>query len=141
MGKSYGFINIGNKRPELAIAIRRCQFPMKSFRDLAFVLNKPGGVYQPLDIPKTFIFLDNKTEAYHAINVLLSYLPAHLRHLGIIRPFNARHGTQYRTDAMEHFEEGNVRVLVCMDAAGMMSFSFLNLSEVNFLSTRPASGL
>lgn len=119
MGKEYAFINVGNERPELALVIRRCQFPMKSFRDLAFILD--CHVYHPLDIPKTFIFLDNKTLAYQVIDFLVSLLPSHLRYSGIIRPFNARHGTKYRADAMEHFRKGNIRVLVCTDAAGMVS--------------------
>ncbi|KDN47382.1 hypothetical protein RSAG8_03522, partial [Rhizoctonia solani AG-8 WAC10335] len=119
LGSSYGFINVGNERPELSIVIRRARFPMNSFRDLTFIFNNPHGIHHPLDIPKTFIFMDNKNDAYNAIEVLVSCLPPHLRKLGIIRPFNARHGPQFRADAMKHFMEGNIRVLMSTDAAGM----------------------
>lgn len=118
----YAFINEGNERPELTLAVRKCEHPMNSFEDLRFLFKRR--IFHPLDIPKTFIFIDNKNEGQQAIQALNSFLPPHLSHLGIIRSFNARHCSQYRADTMERFRRGDIRILVCTDAAGMVSLSF-----------------
>ncbi|KAF8595438.1 P-loop containing nucleoside triphosphate hydrolase protein, partial [Ceratobasidium sp. AG-I] len=113
----YIYINTGNERPNTSIVVRPCKFPLKSHKNLAFVIDP--SVRHPLDTPKTFVYVDSKTEGYAVVAFLNALLPAQLRYTGIIRPFNARHSTQYRTDAMHHFKLGNIRVLVCTDAAGM----------------------
>ncbi|KAG9093302.1 ATP-dependent DNA helicase sgs1 [Ceratobasidium sp. 370] len=113
-------INEGNERPELALAIRKCKHPMNSFRDLGFLFAGPA-LYHPLDIPKTFVFINSKKEGHRAIRILNSFLPSNLSSLGLIRPFNARHSPQYRVDAMQRFKSGDIRILVCTDAAGMWS--------------------
>jgi superfamily II DNA helicase RecQ len=116
----YALINEGNERPEIALAVRKCEFPLCSFQDLRFLFK--GRIFHPLDIPKTFIFIDNKAHGHQAVRILNSFLPPNLASLGIIRPFNARHSPQYRSDAMERFKVGDIRILICTDAAGMVCF-------------------
>ncbi|KAG9083817.1 hypothetical protein FS749_005711, partial [Ceratobasidium sp. UAMH 11750] len=114
---SYAFINEGNERPELSLAVAKCQYPMNTFLDLLFLFK--GRISYPQDIPKSFIFIDNKAEGHRAVQILNNFLPASLRHLGLIRPFNARHSSQYRAETMKLFQLGVIRVLICTDAAGM----------------------
>ncbi|CUA70962.1 putative ATP-dependent DNA helicase RecS [Rhizoctonia solani] len=117
MGQRYAFINVGNERPDLSIIVRRIQLPMSTFKNLAFIFNRV--INHPHDIPKTFIFLDNKTQSYRAIQALNTFLPKHLQGLGLIRPFNARHSLKYRTDALNQFKKGNIRLFLCTDSVGM----------------------
>ena len=49
---------------------------------------------------------------------------------GLIRPFNATLSQEYRSLAMAHFREGTIRVLVCTDAAGMVSTALLLRSSI-----------
>lgn len=127
----YVFIDEGNERPELSLAVRKCEFPLNSFQDLRFLFR--GHPFHPLDIPKTFIFIDDKAEGHRAVRALNSFLPPNLSHLGIIRPFNARHSPQYRSDAMERFKAGDIRILVCTDAAGMVSLFAYSTSSVTMV--------
>jgi superfamily II DNA/RNA helicase len=55
------------------------------------------------------------------IDHLTGLLPLHLRDKGIIRPYNAAFGKEYRKEAMRAFRDNGIRILVCTDAAGMVS--------------------
>ncbi|KAG8744394.1 hypothetical protein FRC12_014801 [Ceratobasidium sp. 428] len=109
-------INEGNERPELSLIIRKCEFPMNTFLDLYFLFKN---IAFARDIPKTYIFIDNKKEGRRAVQILNGFLPPHLRRCGLIRPFNAHHSPEYRAMVMMLFQLGIIRVLVCTDAAGM----------------------
>jgi hypothetical protein len=49
-------------------------------------------------------------------------LPETLRDSGIIRPYNAAYTAAHRKQKMKLFKEGVIRILVCTDAAGMVSY-------------------
>lgn len=121
----YALINEGNNRLNITIAVVQCKYSLKSLHDLTFII--PIMTYHPLDIPKTFLYADNIEVGRKIVFFLTSLLPVHLQHTGIIRPYNARHTVEYRTEAMRHFREGNIRVLVCTDAAGMVSHFFIQI--------------
>ncbi|QRV91157.1 DEAD/DEAH box helicase [Ceratobasidium sp. AG-Ba] len=112
----YALINEGNERPELSLVVRKCEFPMNTFLDFLFLFIK---IIFAHDIPKTFIFIDNKKEGRRAVQILNGFLPLHLRRLGLIRPFNAHHSPEYRAVVMQLFQLGIIRILICTDAAGM----------------------
>ncbi|KAG9083791.1 hypothetical protein FS749_005737 [Ceratobasidium sp. UAMH 11750] len=76
MPKDYRTINLGNEQPEVSIIVHRIKFPLVSCKDLAFVIDT--NVYHPLDILKTFIYVDSKAEGYCIICFLTSMLPVHL---------------------------------------------------------------
>ncbi|KAI1784235.1 P-loop containing nucleoside triphosphate hydrolase protein [Ganoderma leucocontextum] len=123
------FINAGNDRPNVSIVARACEHPLNSYADLQFLI--PPNVNDLRDIPKTYLYVDNipvggeivdyigdQLEAAAHPDLLSSCAPlGSLRE--VIRPFNANLSQEYRTEAMERFRAGDVRVLVCTDAAGM----------------------
>ena len=126
------FVNVGNDRPNVSIVVRACEHPLNSFADLAFVI--PDTLRDLRDLPKTYLYVDNIATGTEIINYLGDRLeaaaPTLLLSAGIssvrevIRPFNASLSQEYRTLAMDRFRSGDVRILVCTDAAGMASTFF-----------------
>lgn len=112
-------INIGNERRNIAQVVRSMEHSMSSYRDLDFIIPKTTQI--PDDISKTFLYCDNVNEGIRIVDYLNKLLPEHLQNQGLIRPYNAVMSQQYRTEAMELYKLGFIRVLVCTDAAGMVS--------------------
>lgn len=92
---------------------------MNTYADLDFVIDKL--LKDPSEIPKSFIYCDNIAMGTEIIDHLTERLPVDLQQLGIIRPYNACFLKEYRHAVMNEFREGRVRILVCTDAAGMVS--------------------
>lgn len=118
-----GFLykNMGNDQANVSLVVRAIQNTMSSYTDLDFIV--PSRVATASEIPKTWIYADNINTGGEIIDHLRTLLPDHLH--GVVRPYNAVHGHEYRTAAMKAFREGSVRILVCTDAAGMVSFSLI----------------
>ncbi|KAI0054709.1 P-loop containing nucleoside triphosphate hydrolase protein [Artomyces pyxidatus] len=107
--------NLGNDRPNVSIVVRAIHNTMSSYTDLDFVI--PTGVQTAEDIPKTWIYADNINTGSEIIDHLRTLIPNKLQ--GVIRPYNAVLGNDYRDAAMKAFRSGEVRVMICTDAAGM----------------------
>lgn len=75
----------------------------------------------PSQIPKTFIYTDNIAVGQKIIEHPLSLLPLSLQLSGIIQPYNAAYGSAYQKTMMSEFVKGTICILVCTDAAGMVS--------------------
>lgn len=127
------FHNAGNDRSNVSIVVRAIQHPLQTFADLDFVI--PKGVTSLHDIPKTYIYVDNIDNGNAIIDhlaILLEKRSTRARtqsgssaggpviDRGIIRPFNASLSHEYRIAAMEQFRNGEIRIMVCTDAAGMV---------------------
>lgn len=125
------FINKGNDRPNVSLVVRAIEHPLNTYADLSFIV--PSNLREPVDIPKTYLYVDNISTGAEIIDYLnaqiRAYLSANQQHLsrkqckrfrGIVRPFNATMSSNYRTRAMARFRSGDVRILVCTDAAGMV---------------------
>ncbi|KAH9172320.1 P-loop containing nucleoside triphosphate hydrolase protein [Lactarius sanguifluus] len=111
----YVYMNLGNNRPNVSIIVHAIHDPLHSYTDLDFLV--PANVRQGEDLKKTWVYADNIEVGAEIINHLRTLLPKHLH--GVICPYNAIHGIDYRTAAMDQFRSGKIRVLVCTDAAGM----------------------
>lgn len=115
----YDYINYGNDRPNVALIVRPIHNAIGSHSDTDFVI--PDGVRTAEDIPKAFLYADNVIGGGEIEDYLTNRLPEDLRDQGLIRPYSAAFSQEYRTHLMELFREGKVRVLICTDAAGMVS--------------------
>ncbi len=113
------YINIGNNRPNVAQVVRAMEHPMKSHRDLNFLI--PTTINSPVDIPKTFLYTDDIKEGVAITDYLNVNVPEPLRTMGLVRPYNAAMSKKYRKQVMNLFKSGAIRILVCTDAAGMVS--------------------
>jgi len=118
-GKDYVNIDEGNDRPNVSIVIRAMEHPINTYADLDFIISRL--IANPYEIQKTFVYCDNIATGVDAIDHLTSLLPASLQAAGLIRPYNASFSKEYRKEVMSQFKQGLVRILVCTDAAGMVS--------------------
>ncbi|KAK0437644.1 P-loop containing nucleoside triphosphate hydrolase protein [Armillaria borealis] len=113
----YVDIDEGNDRHNVSIVVRAMQNAMNTYADLDFLI--PPTTTTSSDIKKTFIYADNLTTGGEIIDHLTNVLPSELRQAGLIRPYNAAFSKEYRKKAMSDFKAGDIRILVCTDAAGM----------------------
>ncbi|KAI0061981.1 P-loop containing nucleoside triphosphate hydrolase protein [Artomyces pyxidatus] len=111
----YIYRNLGNDRPNVSIVVRAIHNTMGSYTDLNFLI--PSNVKEATDLKKIWIYADNIETGGEIIDHLRTLLPPTLH--TVIRPYNAVHGVEYRDAAMAGFRDGNIRILVCTDAAGM----------------------
>ena len=75
------------------------------------------------DIPKTFIYADQISAEVGVETRLTERLPPRLRDIGLIRPFSAAFSPEHRQMLLDLFKAGVIRVLICTDAAGMVSLA------------------
>lgn len=112
----YIYRNLGNDHPTVSIVVCAIHNPLHSYSDLDFLI--PTDIGHGEDLKKTWIYADNIEVGAELIDHLHKLLPKHLH--DIIRPYNAVHSIEYRTVAMDQFQSGKIRMLVCTDAAGMV---------------------
>jgi superfamily II DNA helicase RecQ len=122
------YLNLGNNRPNVSLIARAIHNPMGSYTDLDFVI--PISIHRSSDIPKTWIYVDNIKMGAEIIDHLRTLLP-HKALYGLIRPYNAVLDPDYRHEAMKCFKSGEIRILVCTDAAGMVSCTPCKYKHVN----------
>jgi hypothetical protein len=92
---------------------------MNTYSDLEFLI--PKGIRSADEVWKGFIYADNVSGGLDMVDYLDGLLPTELRGTGLIRPYNAGLSKECRDLVMELFKAGIVRILVCTDAAGMVS--------------------
>lgn len=91
------------------------QITKPGFEDLRFLIPSDG------PIPKTMIFVDNIDDSMTIAALLRAALPKYLRAKGdlLIRTFNSNLETSTRSEFLEDFRNGDTRIWVYTDAAGM----------------------
>lgn len=125
------FLNVGNDRSNVSLVVRSFQHPQNLYADLDFVI--PEEATNITKIPKTMVYLDNIPEGTTIVDYLRALLQRRFPALAedeifhVVRPFNAQMTPKYREAAMDAFRAGTMRIMVCTDAAGMVS-SLLCLS-------------
>ncbi|KAJ3516531.1 hypothetical protein NMY22_g14185 [Coprinellus aureogranulatus] len=115
--KDFCDLSLGNDRKNVSIVVRAMQHPMNTYRDLDFLI--PQGTDDPKKIQKIFIYADTLSVAQDIEDALYERCAEDIRYTGFIRPYSAGFPSRYRKAVMEKFRKGEVRILVCTDAAGM----------------------
>lgn len=115
----YLWVNMGNDRHNVAQVIRAMEHPMNTYRDADFIV--PDNIKHPSGIPKAFAYADDINEGGELTGHLNKRVPEKFRKMGLVRPYNAAMSRKYRRTALRLFKLGIIRVLVCTDAAGMVS--------------------
>ena len=123
--KDYVDLSIGNDRPNVSIVVHAIQNPMNTYSDLDFLI--PANVQQPDNIKKTFLYVDQISTQIEIKDRLYSHLPSSFQNQGVIQPYSASFTTEHRAEVMALFKAGIVRILICTDAAGMVSSQLLML--------------
>jgi len=117
--KTYLSLDIGNDRTNVSIVVRSIHNAMNTYSDMDFVI--PQGITQATEIPLTFIYADKISDGVGIEDRLTELLPENLRDQGLIRPYSAAFTVKHRAEVMKLFRAGVIRVLICTDAAGMVS--------------------
>ena len=115
-------LKVGNDRPNVSIVVRAIQNPMNTYSDLDFLI--PKGVKDIKEVPKTMVYADQIVVGVDMEDRLYEISPDSFRKTGFIRPYSAAYSLQYRTTVMALFKAGVVRILICTDAAGMVSSQY-----------------
>jgi superfamily II DNA helicase RecQ len=137
---NYLFVNIGNDRPNVAQVVRAMEHPMNTYRDLDFLI--PNDMQNPEDIKKAFVYCDDINLGGNIVDHLNARVNPEFRAQGLIRPYNAAMSKKYRREVMQLFKEGIIHILVCTDAAGMVSASVnQKSSDETYLWSRCGLGL
>lgn len=122
----YEFINAGNDRPNVSIVVRSFEHPLNSFADLNFIL--PDSITDLTNILKTWVYVDEISTGEEVVDHLSRLLkvrligdhdPKAIDHA--IGSYNAIHTPEYRQAAMIAFRNGTMRIMICTEAAGMVS--------------------
>ncbi|KAH7333534.1 P-loop containing nucleoside triphosphate hydrolase protein, partial [Rhizoctonia solani] len=113
----YVDINIGNEPKNIFVGVRRMKFPGSSFRELSILI--PPNATTPLGIPKAIVYIDNVIDVTLAVITLNGWLDPSLQELGLIAPVHAWMPPSYRSEIMAKLLSGEVRIIVCTEAAGM----------------------
>ncbi|TFK71826.1 P-loop containing nucleoside triphosphate hydrolase protein, partial [Pluteus cervinus] len=110
-------IAYSNDRPDIFLTVRGLRYPVKSFRDLDFLI--PKGWKEGDLLPEKFvIFFDNIKEAQSAVHHLRTLLPKGVGRK-VIKYFHAVMSDEYREKAVVDLREGRLWGICATDAFGM----------------------
>ncbi len=118
------FCNFGNDRPNVSIVVRAMEHAQNTYADLAFLI--PPTLTTVSETPKSYLYVDDIKTGGEIIDYLTELVRCRSPSLADqvpIRPYNATLSDEYREAAMNEFQAGSIRILVCTDAAGMIRFS------------------
>jgi superfamily II DNA helicase RecQ len=104
------------ERPNIRLVCGRVRASNGSWTDLDFILD--SAIVNAM-IPKTMMFVDNRTDAQHIATYLRTQLPDQDDVLTAVRVYTAGYPPNTRSASMELFLAGDCRIMVCTDAARM----------------------
>ncbi|KAJ7659636.1 hypothetical protein DFH06DRAFT_1130403 [Mycena polygramma] len=102
------------------------EHPANSYRDLDFMVDPTA---EPKDIKLAFLYSDDIPDSGKIVDYLNKRVNPAYRSRGIVRPYNTEMSREYRAHVMALFKAGIVRIIVCMDTAGM-GFDIPNIELV-----------
>lgn len=106
-----------NDRHNIAFCVKKMQYPMSSFEDLAFLV--PSSWTESDHVPRKFIvFFDSKREAELASQFLRNRMPEALKHK--VKWFHAGMSEFFRKEELQLFREGDLWGLGMTDVGGMV---------------------
>ena len=106
-----------NDRHNIAFCVKKMQYPMSSFEDLAFLV--PSSWAEGEHIPRKFmVFFDSKREAKSASQFLRNRMPESLKHK--VKWFHAGMSEFFRKEELQSYKEGDLWGLGMTDVGGMV---------------------
>lgn len=114
-------IQRSNDRHNISLVVRKMEHSLRSLHDLAFIfpLNFTSASKPP---PKFIIFMESKDLCQRATKFLWRRLPEDLRHKVVW--VHADMSRDHNQETLRQLREGTIYGIVCMDVAGMVSYSF-----------------
>ena len=110
-------LNLGTDRPNIAWFVRKMKGGKSDLESLAFLI--PDATDDDiLELVQTMVFFDDINLALHALKYLRSLLPLHMHNQ--IAVYNSRRSRRSKARVLRKFREGNIRILLTTEAAGMV---------------------
>lgn len=120
-------IAVTNARPNVALSVRGMRYTDKSKGDLRFVI--PKDVLYPRDIPIQLIYCNSRRVVEDIVDVIRQWLPSTVigseNRRNCIAFYHAKVGEARKRELEKKLRNGEVRILVCTDAVGMVSYLLL----------------
>ena len=112
------FLNIGNDRPNITPSVIK----MQNSSDYSALLSLIGrNVTGPTDLPKAIIFTNSIQRTLEILRFLEEHLPSTCSPYMDI--FHALRGPDSKKEALKRFRNGQKRILIATEAAGMVHLS------------------
>ncbi|KLO06626.1 P-loop containing nucleoside triphosphate hydrolase protein [Schizopora paradoxa] len=110
-------ISVSNQRPNIALSVREMKHGTTA-ADIRFVI--PDDAQKPEDVPITLIFTNSIVTCDHLADRLRYWAPDWMPSESIAF-YHAKVGPAQKALIEERLQKGEVRILVCTDAVGMVS--------------------
>lgn len=114
-------VSLTNARPNIALSTRVMKHPDNTKGDLRFTI--PDGATTATDIPIQLIYCNSRTVTEDVADAIRDFLPTSIPR-DCVAFYHAKIGRQQKRDLEEKLRKGEVRILVCTDAVGMVSLHF-----------------
>ncbi|KAI0056258.1 P-loop containing nucleoside triphosphate hydrolase protein, partial [Artomyces pyxidatus] len=105
-------VNLGNNRPNITQEVRR----MKSAEDFAALDFLVDGAKTAEDLPRAIVFVDKIEHAHRILNRLHELVPALKDSIDFLHAWRSELSKQV---AVHDFKQGNTRIFIATEAAGM----------------------
>lgn len=133
--KSVNIVSVSNARPNVALSVRGMEFSEESKADLRFLI--PKGATKAEDIPITLVYCNQRTTTEDGADHLRDWA----EDCGISREciafYHARLGEKRKRELEEMLRKGEIRILICTDAVGMVRKAQLEYSRHPLTSIFP----
>ena len=113
-------ITLSNERKNIALSTREMKHEKESKADLRFSV--PNGTSTPQDIPITLIYANSRIECEDICEAINTYLPVGMAE-DTVSFYHSKIGLERKRELEAKLRSGEVRILACTDAVGMVSGS------------------
>lgn len=119
-------IRISNARPNVALSCRRMHHPDNSKADLRFLI--PKGARKPEDIDVTLVYCNQRTVTEDIVDRMRVWLRAEGIPTSCVAFYHAKVGEKRKRELEDDLRTGEIRILVCTDAVGMVRRWIANMA-------------
>jgi superfamily II DNA helicase RecQ len=118
LSKTATKISFSNVRPNVALSVRSMQHPEESKADLRFLI--PPHATKPEDIDITLVYCNQRLTTEDICDALRRWADDEGITPSCIAFYHAKIGAKRKRQLEEMLRRGEIRILVCTDAVGMV---------------------
>jgi superfamily II DNA helicase RecQ len=111
-------VRMTNARPNVALSVRSMKHPQDAFADLRFLI--PVGATRAEQIDITLVYCDQRIHCEDAVDRLRFWAQEEGIDPSCIAFYHAKLGEKRKRELEERLRRGEIRILVCTDAVGMV---------------------
>jgi len=111
-------VRMTNSRPNVALSCRAMKHSQESFADLRFLI--PVGATKAEDIDITLVYCNQRIHCEDAVDHLRFWTEEQGIDPSCIAFYHAKIGEKRKRELEEKLRRGEIRILVCTDAVGMV---------------------